>query len=192
MDILYTESVDGFCLVSSDSDFTRLTTRLRESGKIVYGIGEQKTPTPFVAACDRFLFLEILSPKKDQENKKNAGSKNAASSPKELEEEVVSEDAASETKENTTGERTIQFMDDSTCDLIASSISDLADEDGWAFLGDVGNLINKKSPSFDSRNYGFTKMSKLMQSLDFVECELRVNEKNPQVKLIYVRNKEDN
>ena len=192
MDILYTESVDGFCLVSSDSDFTRLATRLRESGKIVYGIGEQKTPTPFVAACDRFLFLEILSPKKDQENKKNAGSKNAASSPKELEEEVVSEDAASETKENTTGERTIQFMDDSTCDLIASSISDLADEDGWAFLGDVGNLINKKSPSFDSRNYGFTKMSKLMQSLDFVECELRVNEKNPQVKLIYVRNKEDN
>ncbi|MBR2751767.1 MAG: NYN domain-containing protein [Clostridiales bacterium] len=188
MDILYTESVDGFCLVSSDSDFTRLATRLRESGKIVYGIGEQKTPTPFVAACDRFLFLEILSPKKGQEAKK--GAKNSASSSKAHEDNT--EEVTEEVKDQASAERTIQFMDESTCDLISSSISDLADEDGWAFLGDVGNLINKKSPSFDSRNYGYSKMSKLMQSLDFVECELRVNEKNPQVKLIYVRNKEDN
>ena len=85
-----------------------------------------------------------------------------------------------------------KIIDDATCELISSSVSDLADEDGWAFLGDVGNLVNKKSPSFDARNYGFSKMSKFMQSLDFLECELRVNEKNPQVKLIYVRNKEDN
>jgi len=190
MDILYTENVDGFCLVSSDSDFTRLATRLRESGKIVYGIGEQKTPTPFVAACDRFLFLEILSPKKGQESKKGQGGKNSTAAPKAHEESAG--EPAEENKDTGSAERTIQFMDESTCELISSSISDLADEDGWAFLGDVGNLVNKKSPSFDSRNYGYSKMSKLMQSLDFVECELRVNEKNPQVKLIYVRNKEDN
>lgn len=200
MDILYTEQVDGFCLVSSDSDFTRLATRLREAGKIVYGIGEQKTPTPFVAACDRFLFLEILSPKEKKtrnilgsligkvsssdSQKDDAESKKASKASKEK------EDPAQETKDPS-GERTIQFMDDTTCELISSSISDLADEDGWAFLGDVGNLVNKKSPSFDARNYGYSKLSKLVQSLDFVECELRVNEKNPQVKLIYVRNKED-
>lgn len=200
MDILYTEQVDGFCLVSSDSDFTRLATRLREAGKIVYGIGEQKTPTPFVAACDRFLFLEILSPKEKKtrnilgsligkvsssdSQKDDPEGKKASKAAKEKEE------PAQETKD-LSGERTIRFMDDTTCELISSSISDLADEDGWAFLGDVGNLVNKKSPSFDARNYGFSKLSKLVQSLDFVECELRVNEKNPQVKLIYVRNKED-
>ncbi len=201
MDILYTEQVDGFCLVSSDSDFTRLATRLREAGKIVYGIGEQKTPTPFVAACDRFLFLEILSPKEKKSRnilgsligkvsssdapKEDSESKKASKAAKEK------EDSVQEAKDAASGERTIQFMDDTTCELISSSISDLADEDGWAFLGDVGNLVNKKSPSFDSRNYGYSKLSKLVQSLDFVECELRVNEKNPQVKLIYVRNKED-
>lgn len=201
MDILYTEQVDGFCLVSSDSDFTRLATRLREAGKIVYGIGEQKTPTPFVAACDRFLFLEILSPKEKKSRnilgsligkvssldsqKEETEGKKASKASKDKDE------TAQEAKDPSSGDRTIRFMDDSTCELISSSISDLADEDGWAFLGDVGNLVNKKSPSFDSRNYGYSKLSKLVQSLDFVECELRVNEKNPQVKLIYVRNKED-
>ena len=201
MDILYTEQVDGFCLVSSDSDFTRLATRLREAGKIVYGIGEQKTPTPFVAACDRFLFLEILSPKEKKSRNilgSLIGKVSASDSPKDESESKKAPKTAKEKEENiqeardaASGERTIQFMDDTTCELISSSISDLADEDGWAFLGDVGNLVNKKSPSFDSRNYGYSKLSKLVQSLDFVECELRVNEKNPQVKLIYVRNKED-
>ena len=234
MDILYTEKVDGFCLVSSDSDFTRLATRLREAGKIVYGIGEKKTPTPFVAACDRFIFLEILAPK---EKKSRSSAKSSASSdpsPKALSQGASAETEAksasgksgknpqkasegksagadaAETKlsipeipEAKTGsiesadtgaaaERTILEIDEATCELISSSVSDLADEDGWAFLGDVGNLVNKKSPSFDARNYGFSKMSKLMQSLDFLECQHRVNEKNPQVKLIYVRNKEDN
>ncbi|MBO4688238.1 MAG: NYN domain-containing protein [Clostridiales bacterium] len=233
MDILYTEKVDGFCLVSSDSDFTRLATRLREAGKIVYGIGEKKTPTPFVAACDRFIFLEILAPKekKSRSSKaaasadasakalpqgtsveadaKSAAGKSGKNPQKTSDGKTAGMDAA-DTKisvpENTEGrsgsadpsdtgasaERTILEIDEATCELISSSVSDLADEDGWAFLGDVGNLVNKKSPSFDARNYGFSKMSKLMQSLDFLECQHRVNEKNPQVKLIYVRNKEDN
>lgn len=191
MDILYTEQVDGFCLVSSDSDFTRLATRLREAGKIVYGIGEKKTPMAFVAACDRFLFLEILAPK-EKKNKRNPAKapKSAVDSP--MDGKPETQDMSAGGGKETATERVVQEVDDATYDLITSSISDLADEDGWAFLGDLGNLINKKSPSFDSRNYGFSKMSKFMQSLDFVEYELRTNEKNPQVKLIYVRNKEEN
>lgn len=191
MDILYTESVDGFCLVSSDSDFTRLATRLREAGKIVYGIGEKKTPTPFVAACDRFIFLEILAPK--EKKTKNADPSLAKAPVQEPDAADVSDTSdTSEADPRGSSGKSPRDIDEATCELIASSVSDLADEDGWAFLGDVGNLVNKKSPSFDARNYGFSKMSKLMQSLDFLECEYRVNEKNPQVKLIYVRNKEDN
>ncbi len=191
MDILYTEQVDGFCLVSSDSDFTRLATRLREAGKIVYGIGEKKTPTAFQAACDRFIFLENLAPKEKKNKKTAKGAKTSGEVSSEGKALADAANASSDAKD-AIPERTIQEMDEVTCELISSSISDLADEDGWAFLGDLGNLINKKSPSFDSRSYGYSKMSKLMQSLDFVEYELRVNEKNPQVKLIYVRNKEEN
>lgn len=191
MDILYTEQVDGFCLVSSDSDFTRLATRLREAGKIVYGIGEKKTPTAFQAACDRFIFLENLAPKEKNKKKTAKGTKTSADASSDGKALSDAGNAPSDAKD-AIPERTIQEMDEVTCELISSSISDLADEDGWAFLGDLGNLINKKSPSFDSRSYGYSKMSKLMQSLDFVEYELRVNEKNPQVKLIYVRNKEEN
>jgi len=190
MDILYTESVDGFCLVSSDSDFTRLATRLREAGKIVYGIGEKKTPTPFVAACDRFIFLEILAPK-EKKTKNTDPSVKAPALASDAPENAEAAELAEQDPKNGSG-KAPKDIDEATCELIASSVSDLADEDGWAFLGDVGNLVNKKSPSFDARNYGFSKMSKLMQSLDFLECEYRVNEKNPQVKLIYVRNKEDN
>lgn len=194
MDILYTEQVDGFCLVSSDSDFTRLATRLREAGKIVYGIGEKKTPTAFVAACDRFLFLEILAPKEKKSKRNTAKAPKTGAEAQTEEKPVVAADggAGSASGKDAGAERAVLEIDDATYDLITSSISDLADEDGWAFLGDLGNLINKKSPSFDSRNYGCSKMSKLMQSLDFVECEFRTNEKNPQVKLIYVRNKEEN
>ncbi|MBO4927006.1 MAG: NYN domain-containing protein [Clostridiales bacterium] len=208
MDILYTEQVDGFCLISSDSDFTRLATRLREAGKIVYGIGEKKTPNPFVVACDRFIFLEVLAPKEKKAKSAKSQGRGASDAKNGADGKISSDgrDLSSDTKDSVVAEgrdsgdgketgsieRTVLEIDDATCDLIASSVSDLADEDGWAFLGDVGNLVNKKSPSFDARNYGFSKMSKLMQSLDFLECELRVNEKNPQVKLIYVRNKEDN
>lgn len=191
MDILYTEQVDGFCLVSSDSDFTRLATRLREAGKIVYGIGEKKTPTAFVAACDRFLFLEILAPK-EKKNKRNPAKTPKSVVDSSVDDKPETQDVAAGSAKDAVTERVVQEVDDATYDLITSSISDLADEEGWAFLGDLGNLINKKSPSFDSRNYGFSKMSKFMQSLDFVEYELRTNEKNPQVKLIYVRNKEEN
>ncbi len=160
MDILYSGKVNGFCLVSSDSDFTRLATRLREASMTVIGIGEKKTPDPFIVACDKFVYIEVL--KNTSQKSQNGKKKNA----KPDIDPITPQDIA----------------------LIVSSISDLSDEDGWAFLGDVGGLIQKKKPSFDSRNYGFMKLTPLIKSLDIVEVEEREAPKSRH-KLIYVRNK---
>jgi len=154
MDILYSEKVQGFCLVSSDSDFTKLATRLREAGQLVIGIGEKKTPNPFVVACDKFVFIEIL--KKQTEASKDASS-------------------------------WVDILWDKEISLIATSINDLSDESGWAFLGDVWNLIQKKRPSFDSRNYGFEKLTPLIVATGKFEISERENA-NSRFKLIYVRN----
>jgi hypothetical protein len=159
MDILYTGNVDGFCLVSSDSDFTRLATRLREAGMTVIGIGEKKTPDPFIVACDRFIYIEIL---KRQE----------------------------ETAEAKSGKKeVVDRISPKVVKLISDTISDLAEDDGWAFLGDVGNLLQKKQPNFDSRNYGFQKLTPLIHSTGKFEIEQRESPKG-KFKLIYVRNKE--
>jgi uncharacterized LabA/DUF88 family protein len=165
MDILYSEKVNGFCLVSSDSDFTRLATRLREAGMKVFGIGEKKTPEPFIVACDKFIYIEIL--KYQPEGSDSDFSKNK-SSPK----------------------NNIDKITPKVIKLISSTISDLADDDGWAFLGDVGNLLQKKQPNFDSRNYGFQKLTPLIKSINKFEIEQRENPKG-RFKLIYVKNIEN-
>lgn len=185
MDILYGEKVEGFCLVSSDSDFTRLATRLREAGKIVYGIGEKKTPTPFISACDRFIYLEILGVGNTYEEpvKELPGASGKSTA------------AESKTSKSSTSDhkraKIVSKVDKETVSMIRSSILDLADDQGWAFLGAVGNLVLKKRPSFDSRNFGFAKLSQLIRSIDGIECEERINEKNPLVTLIYIRDRED-
>ncbi|MCX2839801.1 MULTISPECIES: NYN domain-containing protein [Salinimicrobium] len=161
MDILYSEKVDGFCLVSSDSDFTRLATRLREAGMNVIGIGEKKTPDPFIVACDRFIYIEILKNQTKESSKEK------------------------ETKKSDYDKITNKVIK-----LIASTISDVADDDGWAFLGDVGSLLQKKQPNFDSRNYGFQKLTPMINSIDKFEIESRENQGRGKYKLIYVRNKE--
>lgn len=163
MDILYSNKVDGFCLVSSDSDFTRLATRLREAGMNVIGIGEKKTPEPFIVACDKFIYIEIL---KNQIKEGETGS-----------------------VEKTSKKTEVDKITPKVIRLIASTISDLADEDGWAFLGDVGGLLQKKQPNFDSRNYGFQKLTPMIHSINKFEIESRENQKG-RFKLIYVRNKE--
>jgi len=168
MDILYSEKVNGFCLVSSDSDFTRLATRLREAGMKVFGIGEKKTPEPFIAACDKFIYIEIL--------------KNKSSEFLDAEESGVVVDKTSKKNE-------VDKITPVVIKLISSTISDLADEDGWAFLGDVGNLLQKKQPNFDSRNFGFQKLTPLIKSIGKFEIEQREHQKG-RFKLIYVRNKE--
>ena len=163
MDILYSNKVDGFCLVSSDSDFTRLATRLREASMKVIGIGEKKTPDPFIVACDKFIYIEILkNNSKDSETGKN--------------------------KEKENRKQNVDKITPKVIRLISQTISDVADEDGWAFLGDVGSLLQKKQPNFDSRNYGFQKLTPMIHSLDKFEIESRENA-NSRFKLIYVRNK---
>ena len=162
MDVLYSEKVEGFCLVSSDSDFTRLATRLREAGMKVYGIGEKKTPEPFIVACDKFIYLEILKTNADNSESK---SENATSTKTEVDKITP---------------RLIR--------LISTTISDEADDDGWAFLGDVGSLMQKKMPNFDSRNFGFMKLTPLIASIGKFEIEQREGAKK-RTKLIYVRNK---
>ncbi len=161
MDILYSEKVNGFCIVSSDSDFTKLATRLREAGMQVIGIGEKKTPNPFIVACDKFIYIEIL---KTQSKEKESEEE------KELEKESFEKITNKEIR------------------LIADSITDLSDDDGWAFLGDVGGLIQKKRPNFDPRNYGFQKLTPLIKATQRFKIEQRENPKSSN-KLIFVKNK---
>lgn len=164
MDILYSGDVNGFCLVSSDSDFTRLATRLREAGMQVFGIGEKKTPNPFIVACDKFIYIEIL--------------KNQASV-----------DSTEDTTAQPGSKSDVDKITIKEIRLISTTIDDLADDDGWAFLGDVGSLLQKKQPNFDSRNYGFQKLTPLISSINNFEIERREDTKGRK-KLIYVKIKE--
>ncbi|MEN8153885.1 MAG: NYN domain-containing protein [Acidobacteriota bacterium] len=161
MDILHSEKVDGFCLVSSDSDFTRLATRLRESGMTVIGIGEKKTPNPFIVACDKFIYIEIIA-KKVQKTPSRSKS-------------IQSKDSG------------IEPINNKFIQLIIASVEDIADDDGWAFLAEVGSLIMKKKPDFDPRNYGFLKLTPMIKSLDeYFEVDERESGKK-YIKHIYVR-----
>lgn len=153
MDILYSGTCDGFVLVSSDSDFTRLATRLREAGMKVYGMGEKKTPKPFIVACDKFVYIEVI----------RAAAKQAAEAAKKKEEAQAKKTAKKENKECQTSSSPAP---EEIVELIAESVEDLCEEDGLAHMGKLGNLLLKKQPDFDPRNYGFSKLSKLIRALD--------------------------
>lgn len=157
MDLLYSRDLDGFCIVSSDSDFTKLALRLKESGKDVYGFGEQKTPVPFMAACNKFIYLENLIP---------------------IEEKVTS-------KKRTTKSKIVKL---NTKDLrfITNAIKDISDDEGWSFLGEIGNLLQKRRPNFDARNYGYSNLSSLLKSIENIEIETRKNESGTS-NLIYAK-----
>ncbi|NRH20868.1 NYN domain-containing protein [Candidatus Gracilibacteria bacterium] len=174
MDILYSEKVDGFCIVSSDSDFTRLATRLREAGMRVYGIGEKKTPKPFIVACDKFIYIEILHPVKKEITKKESKTKNKEKAPSNV---II--DNPSEV---------IDVITPEVIRLISSTIYDLSGDDGWSFLGDVGALLQKKQPNFDPRNYGFNKLTPLLASTGVFDISEREGGSS-RYKIIYVRNK---
>src|SRR5690554_1007399 len=166
MDILYTGKVDGFCIVSSDSDFTRLATRLREAGMKVIGIGEKKTLNAFITACDKFIYIEILGGQSDTENDNKKESKTE--------------------NEKKTAKKPLSKIDPKVIKLVTNSVSDLGDDNGWAFLGDLGNLLLKKKPDFDPRNYGFTKLLPFIKSMNKFEIDERESGKN-NIKHIYVR-----
>lgn len=169
MDILYSEKVNGFCIVSSDSDFTRLATRLREAGMTVIGFGEKKTPKPFISACDKFIYLEIL---------KNTDEAETTDEP----ETTITKKA---TKPKVKAEP-ISKVDSKTIKLITASVNDLADEDGWTFLGNLGSFIIKKKPDFDPRNFGFAKLLPLIKSIGKIEIDERETGVN-NIRHIYVK-----
>lgn len=181
MDILYTGRVDGFCIVSSDSDFTRLVTRLREAGMKVFGLGQRKTPSPFISACDKFIYIEILAaeeaPRKITPAKKSrTAKKTRTTTPEPAEVVEVSESVGP----------VVDKVDQDLIKLINDSINDLADENGWTFLGDLGNLLLKKQPDFDPRNYGFRKLVPLIKSIDQFEIAKKNTGKN-NIAQVYVR-----
>jgi uncharacterized LabA/DUF88 family protein len=179
MDLLYSDKVDGFCIVSSDSDFTRLAIRLRESGMKVIGIGEKKTPNSFIVACDRFIYIEVLDGAIKKTRKvTTATSKTSKPAPKLVE---------TSTNELALPKEVVNKIDIKTIELIEDTLEAIGDDDGWAFLGDVGNLISKKKPEFDPRNYGFSKLTPMLKSLtDILEIDERESDKKG-IKHVYVR-----
>ncbi|MDR2575219.1 MAG: NYN domain-containing protein, partial [Treponema sp.] len=147
MDLLYTEKLDGFCIVSSDSDFTRLAARLRESGRIVYGFGEKKTPRAFVSVCDKFIYTEIL--RENQEESEDEDNKQQVKPKKDFK------------------------VDRKLLKLLRETVDDIAEESGWAYLGAVGHKINNRMTDFDPRNYGFNKLGDLFRAIPQFEIEER-------------------
>jgi len=143
MDLLYSEAFDGFCIVSSDSDFTKLASRIRESGLAVYGFGEQKTPSPFVAACDKFIYTEVLRASDD--------------------------DAQAMVKKNSKELK----QDTKLVASLRKAVDASSDESGWAQLGPVGSHLNNQASNFDPRNYGYVKLGELVKAIKLFEIEER-------------------
>jgi len=166
MDILYSSNVDGFCIVSSDSDFTKLAARLREAGMFVMGMGEKKTPAPFIAACEMFKYLEVLTT--------NSTNQEEPSPEEKPEKHVVPKEGMASKEELINALKVI--------------ITKTSDEDGWAFLGEVGKRLNKRYPDFDTRNYGYAKLTPLISSLKEFEIQSRKTS-NPNITHKYVKNK---
>jgi len=160
MDLLYTKRFDGFCIVSSDSDFTGLASRIREEGLLVYGFGEKKTPKPFVSACDKFIFTEVLR--------------------------FVVEDTSTSKVKTRTG--TLLKRDAKLVGLFRSALDAASDESGWAQLGAVGSNIIKQAPEFDPRNYGYSKLGELAAALQLFEIDERVQSDGIS-RLIYIKDK---
>ena len=165
MDLLYSDKLDGFCIVSSDSDFTRLAARLRESGHMVYGFGEKKTPRAFVSVCDKFIYTEILRDTQGEEDEDD--SKPIQKSRKDFK------------------------VDRKLLKLLQDALDDIADESGWAYLGGVGQKINNRSTDFDPRNYGFKKLGDLFRAIPQFETEERPQE-NGTGRQVYIRWKKRN
>ncbi len=143
MDLLYTNKFDGFCIVSSDSDFTKLASRIREFGLVVYGFGERKTPEAFVSACDKFIYTEVLLSKEDDHPS-------------------IKRKSANELKQDT-----------KLVNLLRNAVEASSDDSGWAHLAPVGSNIAKQAPDFDPRNYGYKKLGELVAATKLFEIDER-------------------
>ena len=190
MDILYGGQVDGFVLVSSDSDFTRLAIRLREAGKKVYGMGEKKTPNPFIVACDKFVYIEVIrsAAEKAKAEEVKGEEPKQEKAPKSKKPAKKKEGAAPAPAPASEPPEPESKVPKAVVELIADAVETMADEDGYAFMGDLGNLLVKKQPDFDPRNFGFSKLTQLVRYLPRFEVDVRQTSL-PHVKHIYVRDK---
>jgi len=151
MDLLYTDNFNGFCLVSSDSDFTKLASRVRESGLLVYGFGEKKTPSPFVSACDKFIYTEVLRANTDESK-------------------AITKKSSNKLKQDT-----------KLVTLLRNAVEASSDDSGWAHLGPVGSNIAKQSPEFDPRNYGYEKLGELVSATELFDVEFRqISDNSPK------------
>ena len=213
MDILYTGSCDGFVLVSSDSDFTRLAIRLREAGKKVIGMGEKKTPNPFIVACDKFIYIEVIRAeakaalataeqetavpaaesapapaKAEPAPPKAETAKGGKKSRKKAAEPAPAPAPEPEPEPQPAPAPAQKKVPKEVVHLIADAMDMIADEDGYAFMGELGNLLIRQQPDFDPRNYGFSKLTQLIKSIDRFEVDVRQTS-NPHTKHIYLRDK---
>ncbi|WP_292467543.1 NYN domain-containing protein [Methanolobus sp.] len=165
MDLLYTDKLDGFCIVSSDSDFTRLSQRIRETGLKVYGFGEKKTPQAFISACDKFIYTENLRKEVTATSDVTTSAKSDKWSTNEL-------------KGNS-----------KLVNNLRNAVEDSADDDGWAFLADVGGNIIKRSPDFDPRNYGYKKLGELVEATNLFDIDKRAQNGVGKSVVVYIRDK---
>ena len=176
MDLLHTGKLQGFCIVSSDSDFTRLAGRLRESEMLVIGMGERKTPASFISACDRFCYLDVLL---DEKRKDEAEAAKLRAVKSELAE------ASKDLRKETQAEPEVKTGRD--LDEIVKAIGELIDEhsddEGWVFLGSLGHGLQSRYPDFDARNFGYRKLSEFVRSL-------RMFETHTQNNVTYIRRKQ--
>lgn len=183
MDILYSEHVDGFCIVSSDSDFTKLASRLRESGMIVVGMGEQKTPKPFIAACNQFKYLDVLAESEQKSMEIDSGKiKDSTQIKEKIKPELNQYDTTSILKKMISEEDSEVEKSMTNINVIKMAIIKMINEsdaeDQSLNMADIGNRLAKRYPDFDVRNYGDTKLSKFLKKFDFIEIKTDSNEGN--------------
>lgn len=162
MDILYSDNMDGFCLVSSDSDFTPLAQRVRQDGLTVFGFGEAKTPKAFVRACDRFIYSDVLRTADTDKADTPAPRRPASSS-------ALKQDAK-------------------LVNWVRNALEDAADDTGWASLGIVGQKVGNNTPDFDPRNYGYKKLGELIRAMQLFDIDEREMPNSPAHN-IYIRDK---
>ncbi len=191
MDILYSNNVDGFCLVTSDSDFTRLAARLRESGMDVVGMGEKKTPKAFISACNKFKYLDILmeQSQKDAERIRKEIEDRLKDSKQEKEKRQRLQIALPDGFDDDPKEEQEMTSLQTIADSVTNIIREKSDEDGWVFVGDIGGMLVKRHPDFDVRNFGFKKLTPFIKSLEGVEIR---SERHGNANLIYVKETQTN
>ncbi|MCY7320666.1 MAG: NYN domain-containing protein [Phormidesmis sp. CAN_BIN36] len=192
MDLLYTRNFDGFCIVSSDSDFTRLASRIRESGLVVYGFGEQKTPEAFASACDKFIYTEELKSSENCTEKQQKEPKSSISELVGIDKQAVKElqkTPKSSAPDPANASKQSLKIDKKLLKLLKDAYEAIVGNDGWASLAPLGAQIRKLCPDFNYKSYGYKQLRKLLQATKVFDLKETSNNKNPKLKDVYIRHR---